>query len=260
MSAVPTLDRPRAGSAMLHLFTVSRRRVPQALGHMASDKFRVKGAPGLRFVKLLGTSSGTTFMPHDADLGLWGIFTVWDTKSDALRFHEFHSVLRSWRSIADHEAWFDLQPIRWKGSWSGHQPFGQPTVSGADDSPPGPIAVVTRARIRPRKLLSFLRSVPPVAADAQAVSGSLLRIGIGEAPIGLQATFSIWSDSETLNDFAYRREAHRNVVRKTVQEGWYAEELFVRFALKSATGTVRGASMDRISQLLPATATRLDRT
>ncbi len=260
MTSVSHPDLVQPGSAMMHLFSVSRRRIPQAIGHMAADKFRMRSAPGLRFVKLLGTSSGTTFMPQDADLGLWGVFTVWDTDDDRRRFHELSPVLRSWRSIADHEAWFDLQPIRWKGSWSGRHPFGHATGAGPDDArPTGPIAVITRARIQPRKLASFLRSVPPVAADAQEVPGSLFKIGIGEAPIGLQATFSVWSDSESLNNFAYRREAHRNVVRKTVQEGWYAEELFVRFALKSATGTVRGASMDQIRQLLPFSASRLDR-
>lgn len=246
--------------ATLHLFSISKRRLLHALGHMAVDKRRARSAPGLRFVKLLGTSSGTTFMPQDADLGLWGVFSVWDNVAAADQFDSDHAVVRGWRKVSDTEARFVLQPTRWRGEWSGRRPFGDeyrgrsesswpgPPMTSASD---GPVAVITRARIRPRKLITFLRAIPPVAADAQQVAGSLLRIGIGEAPIGLQATFSVWTDTSALENFAYRRDAHREVVRQTGSQGWYSEELFARFAVKSATGTVRGASMEGIQRLLP---------
>ncbi len=239
-----------AGIATLHLFTVPPKRIPQALLHMAADARRVRSASGLRFVKLLGTSSGTTFLPQDADLGVWGLFTVWDDQPAADRFDADHGVVRGWRKLATGEARCVLQPIRWKGVWSGCHPFGSDSTHQSSAATTGPIAVLTRARIRPLKLVAFLRAVPPVATDVQTVAGSLLRLGIGEAPIGLQATFSVWEDTAALDQFAYKRTAHREVVRQTAAQRWYSEEMFARFAVKSATGAVRGASMEPIQRLV----------
>jgi hypothetical protein len=92
----------------------------------------------------------------------------------------------------------------------------------------------------PRRALAFWRAVPPVSADLHAGAGLRLALGIGEAPIGLQGTFSVWESAAALNDFAYGRPAHAAVVDRTAREGWYAEELFARFAVLSATGTIGG--------------------
>jgi hypothetical protein len=86
----------------------------------------------------------------------------------------------------------------------------------------------------------FWRAVPPVSGDLHAGPGLRFALGIGEAPIGLQGTFSVWNSARALNEFAYGRPAHVAVVRRTAEEGWYAEELFARFAVLSAAGTVGG--------------------
>jgi hypothetical protein len=72
------------------------------------------------------------------------------------------------------------------------------------------------------------------------VDGLELTIGIGEAPIGLQGTFSLWRSAAALNEFAYRRPAHTDVIQRTDRERWYAEELFARFAVRSVSGTFAG--------------------
>jgi hypothetical protein len=82
--------------------------------------------------------------------------------------------------------------------------------------------------------------VPPVSADLHRVPGLRLAVGIGEAPVGLQGTFSLWQDGASLVDFAHRRHPHADVVRRTPVEGWYAEELFARFGVLSAEGTFEG--------------------
>jgi hypothetical protein len=105
----------------------------------------------------------------------------------------------------------------------------------------GPVAAVTRARLVPRRAAAFWRAVPPVSADLHAGPGLRLAVGIGEAPVGLQGTFSVWDDAAALNDFAYRRSPHVAVVERTAREQWYAEELFARCALLGAEGTVDGA-------------------
>jgi len=37
-------------------------------------------------------------------------------------------------------------------------------------------------------------------------------------------------------------QEHAEVIRKTHAEKWYSEEMFVRFRILSATGTLRGKS------------------
>ncbi|MGH3928140.1 MAG: hypothetical protein ACRDTT_35640, partial [Pseudonocardiaceae bacterium] len=61
-----------------------------------------------------------------------------------------------------------------------------------------------------------------------------------EAPIGLQGTFSVWASCADLTTFAYRGAAHRDVIRRTAEVGWYSEELFARFAVLRTTGTIDG--------------------
>jgi hypothetical protein len=104
----------------------------------------------------------------------------------------------------------------------------------------GAVAAVTRARLAPARARAFWRAVPPVSADLHGRPGLRLAVGIGEAPVGLQGTFSLWESARMLRAFAYDGAAHAGVVRRTAAEGWYAEELFARFAVLSATGTVDG--------------------
>jgi hypothetical protein len=80
--------------------------------------------------------------------------------------------------------------------------------------------------------------VPPVVADLHRTPGLRFAIGIGEAPIGFQGTFSIWESAQALTEFAYRRAAHAAAIHRTTEEGWYAEALFARFGVIDTTGTV----------------------
>lgn len=67
-----------------------------------------------------------------------------------------------------------------------------------------------------------------------------MSIGIGEAPVGLQGTFSLWESGQDLSAFAHRGPAHQQVISQTRERDWYAEELFARFAVQSVTGTFHG--------------------
>jgi hypothetical protein len=68
----------------------------------------------------------------------------------------------------------------------------------------------------------------------------LAAIGIGEAPIGLQGTFSIWQDGAALRTFAYEGNAHKSAIAKTAELNWYSEELFARFGVREISGTLNG--------------------
>jgi len=219
----------------LHLWRVPAARVPAALLRMGLDRPRVRRTPGVRFAKLLGTGDGRTFTPRDADATRWGLLTTW---SDAVAAEAFEGsrVAAGWRALAD-ETWrVELAPVAARGRWSGRVPFGDPAPTRTQ----GPVAAITRARLVPRRTARFWAAVPPVSADLHAAPGLLAALGIGEAPLGLQGTFSLWRDAEALRAFAHRGAAHREVMARTPREGWYAEELFARFAVLGSTGTLDG--------------------
>jgi hypothetical protein len=206
---------------------------------MARERSPLSRQPGLTFGKLLGTGTGDTFGVRDADVRHWATLTCWSSVK-AAEDYERSSLVQRFDGRADERLKVDLEPLSSKGFWSKQQPFGdpKPADSGAYV---GPVASLTRARIRTSQLRAFARSVPPVVADLDRAEGLRLRLGIGEAPVGLQATFSIWRSAADLTTFAYRGAAHVEVIRQTQQRDWYAEELFARFAVLGVKGTYRGS-------------------
>lgn len=203
---------------------------------MAVDRWWLRRARGLRFHRLLGTGHGRSFQATDADPRTWALLTAWDSPADSLAF-EGHATPRGWRRIAEQEWRGDLRVLRARGRWAGREPFApDPALVGWD----GPVAAITRATIRPSHWPTFWRAVPPVVADLATAEGPTVRLGIGEAPVGVQGTFSIWPSAAALTDFAYRRAPHRAVIRQTDDTEWYAEDLFARLAVVAERGTLFG--------------------
>jgi hypothetical protein len=219
----------------LTLWGVPPAAVPAATLRMALDRRHLRRTPGLRFGKLLGTSSGGSFRVRDADPLHWALLGVWDDGASAERFAA-GTTHRAWERLASERLDVTLRPIASRGRWSGREPFGEPVPQPVE----GPVAALTRARIRTRKLRTFWRSVPPVSRDLRTTPGLRLAVGIGEAPVGLQGTFSLWDSSARLVEFAHRRPAHLEVIARTAREGWYAEELFARFEVLGVRGTFEG--------------------
>jgi len=213
----------------LTLWGVDRPRVPAAVARMALDRRHLRRTPGLRFAKLLGTGDGRTFTARDADPLHWGLLATWDD-ADAAAAFAAGPTATAWARLARESLTVTMTPVASRGRWSGRQPFGDPSPARPVE---GPIAAITRARLRMRRAASFWRAVPPVSADLRTCPGLRLAVGIGEAPIGLQGTFSLWDDARSLTDFAFRRPEHRDVVARTAREGWYAEELFARLQVRS---------------------------
>ena len=229
MTAVPDV-------VTLHVWGVAGHSVPGAMARMATHRGLLRSGAGRpAFAKLLGTGDGRTFTVRDADPRHWGVLATWDRAADADAF-ERGPVARSWARVAEERLRVTLRPIASRGEWSRRRPFGDPVPSRYD----GPVAALTRARITARRTVQFWRSVPPVSADLHRSTGLRLAVGIGEAPIGLQGTFSLWDSAGSLTDFAHGRAPHQEVVRRTAELGWYAEELFARFAVLDVEGTFEG--------------------
>ena len=203
--------------------------LPIAIVFMAINKIQLKRLPGISFVKMLGTGKGESFTPKDADPTRWGILVTISENQISNLDKSF--VIRCWQKICKKEYRVILKPISSHGFWSRKQPF---SVENFDWS--AKIAAVTRARIVWRKNLIFWRAVPPVTESLHQSPGLLNAIGIGEAPIGLQGTFSVWKDAASLRDFAYKGRAHSEAIKATSAQQWYSEELFARFAVIEERG------------------------
>ena len=228
------MNEPVPALVTLHLWRVEPASVPRALLRMGVDRARVRRTPGVRFAKLLGTGDGQTFTVRDADPLRWGLLATWASASAARAFED-SPVARAWGRLAV-ETWrADLLPAASRGTWSGRTPFGDPVPVRSS----GPVAALTRARLRPATATGFWRAVPPVSADLRGRPGLRAAVGIGEAPVGLQGTFSLWASGADVREFA-RGPAHAAVVARTEPERWYAEELFARFDVVGTEGTLDG--------------------
>ena len=128
-----------------------------------------------------------------------------------------------------------LSPISSHGLWAKVNPFD---FTKPISSPDVQIVAITRARIKWQKNFTFWGAVPPVVTDLHNSPGLIAAIGIGEAPIGLQGTFSLWASAGALRDFAYKGQAHQVAIAQTEKIGWYSEELFARFEVLDIRGEI----------------------
>ena len=207
----------------LYIFRLSRGRIPFAFLQMAIGRPIARRIPGVSFAKLMGTGTGKTFTPSDADLQQWAILFV----AEDLDVVEQSRFIQRWKDRSLKVDRYVLDPISSHGQWSKREPF---EISGAQHRG-GPVVAITRARLKWSQALRFWRSIPPVVADLHQSPGLIFSIGIGEAPIGLQGTFSLWDSAQSLRDFAYKNAPHRAVIEDTKRFDWYSEELFARFDL-----------------------------
>ena len=189
----------------------------------------------------MGTGSGHTFTVRDADPHHWCVLTVWESDESRQAFTA-SPIWRSWDRISNQHALFDLTPMSSRGLWNNKEPFGQPQPR----QHVGLHAALTRARIKPQWWREFWRSVPPVSKDVNNSAGLVCALGIGEAPIGLQGTFSVWVDNDSITQFATHQKAHASVIKRTHETGWYSEELFARFHITRASGRYQSLDLESL--------------
>lgn len=238
---------------------------------MAFDRPLLRDCGGLLFWRLLGTGRGRS-MSLGADLRRWALFAVWRSAGDLEAFLRSSPIAARWRAEASETWQVRLAPLSSRGTWTSRNPFADPpgtqagpsgdsrgaqlgalgdsrgtpvgpfggSGGGAVAARGGPVAVLTRASIRVRRLVAFYRSVPPVDELLRRQDGCLASIGMGEWPLARQATFSLWRDQDAMRGFAYRGAAHRRVVERVRSHDWYAEELFARFIPYASEGTWNG--------------------
>jgi heme-degrading monooxygenase HmoA len=210
-----------------------------------------------KFYKTLGCGKGGTFSKWP-DWQQWGILVIQDdivkhldpAKNYQQQLNNIYgSFIARWWKFFGCEQWtVILQPIEGHGTWNGKEAFGQlPPKSEYE----GPIAVMTRASIRLRKLPRFWKHVEGAANEMAGADGFIFSQGIGEWLWLRQATLSFWESKEQMKQFAYKMKDHAEVIRKTRQEKWYSEDMFVRFTVLATMGSIHG--LNKVKDMIKTT-------
>ncbi len=192
----------------------------------------LRAVHGLRFAKALGSGQRGGFGLRPS-LSRQGLFVVFDSEVAADAFLAGR-VVQAYRDHAGELCLLKLRATSCRGSWGG-QAIG---VSAQVDAGL-PVAALTRASIRPLKALRFWSRSPPAEAALEQANGCLLAMGLGEAPLLRQATFSVWENQAAMDAYA-RSGAHLQAIRASLQEGHFSESMFVRFVPLQITGQWKG--------------------
>lgn len=208
-------------------FSENKARAFAAMGLLPR---KLKGVPGLRFFKMMGSGRGQAFSLRP-DFSRYCLLAVWESEAAATAFFGSNPHWTAYRSLAAGTLQFQLQPLSAKGSWNGIQPFDHPNTKSPQHTP---IAVLTRASLHWHRLPSFWRNARTATADMPQADGLKLSLGIGEVPYIEQATFSVWENADKMMAFV-TAPAHLQAIKLRHKEAWYKEELFARFTISKIT-------------------------
>ncbi len=247
---------PTAMQVSLTIIRYPKLFIPFAFFAMAIHRLLLWFNKKICFYKLLGCGKNGTF-DKVPDLQQWGILTVrslpagsqglrfevrgWESsnlESNLLIQELYGSFIANWLRFFKCEVFtILLEPVEGHGLWDGKEVFGNLPKSSPHT---GPVAILTRATIRFNKLQYFWQHVVSVADKMKVAKGFITSLGIGEVPWLKQGTFSVWESKEDMLAFAYGMKEHTDVIKKTREQKWYSEEMFVRFRIIGKTGTIRG--------------------
>lgn len=205
----------------ISFFRYPRNRRWWAFNQMQLAQKVLRETDGVLFGKLLGTGGGFGFSLKP-DLRTYALLVVWENPSYAGSYYKSELFCR-FNQQAESQTTHWMACVQSHGSWGGNNPF-----KASADYEQGPLMVITRARVRWRKIPRFLRHVPQASRSAEKTNGLIFTKGIGEWPAIEQATFSIWASESEMKSYAYQA-AHQEIIRKVKKERWYGEELFARF-------------------------------
>ena len=207
-----------------------------AFAQMGLIPSKLQQKSGLRFFKLMGTGGGNGFSLWP-DFGTYAFLGVWDNQKSADDFLSSNDIIKTYYQKASSIRTIKMLPVKSHGLWSGQIPFLEHKIQAYNSKQP--VAVITRATLRPSRLFSFWRSVPSASAAIENAEGVQYFKGIGEWPFVQQATISLWDSFEAVKQFAYRDKTHTSIIKKTRSQHWYSEDLFARFRVLSDTGFIQ---------------------
>ncbi len=205
------------------------------LAHGPSELGQV---PGLAFAKVMGSGQGGGFSlrPSATHQGLITAFRDAASAQAFLAGQHLQAMRERSRQF-----WAGLMAIESaRGAWDGQTWAPTPEDrlgphAGAGSQRHPPLAVLTRASIRPAQALAFWRHAPASQAALQSAPGCLLAIGLGEAPLLRQCTFSLWRNTAAMQAYA-QDGAHGRAAQAAWQKDFFSESLFMRMRLLAHEG------------------------
>jgi len=206
-----------------------------AIWMMGAARLPLAKVPDIGFWKLCGSGMGEGFTPTVFP-NVIAILATWPSEAIARARTAEAPVYQRYRKRASESWTVFLEPETARGNWSGETPF---ETNGA--RPVGPLAALTRATVRRKTMRAFWGRVPRISNIIGKDPNVVFKIGIGEVPLLQQVTFSIWPSEKAMAAFA-RTGAHGEAIRAVREEGWFREELYARFTIKSDSGTWGGTS------------------
>ena len=242
---------PQSVSGVVVVLLVDLLKAKRSWGwlRLAQGSLALKHVAGLLFAKVMGSG-------HEGGFGLrpsashQGLVLMFDTHDHATSFlqsdtaQQYKNNAREWFSAcmtidSSRGAWNN---IAWQATSSeaGLPPVKQDQL---------PMATLTRASIRSSSAMAFWRYAPAAQADLQAARGCLLAMGLGEAPLLRQCTFSIWQDTASMVGYA-QSGAHHAAIQAAYKHGFFTESMFVRMRVLAMNGQWQGR--DYAAQLSPA--------
>lgn len=234
----------QAVSLSVFRFEKARDRL-WAFSQMGLARRALRATPDVGFLKQFGSGGKESFHPYP-NLGVYGILAAWPSLDVGRERMDGSAAFTAYRSHASETFTVWLAGISARGRWDGQTPFD----AVPPETSPSPLAVLTRATIKPRHLWRFWRAAPDISAMTTQEPDMLFKIGLGEVPWLHQVTFSIWTDTKAMTSFAYKSGYHSEAVRQKRQEDWFSEELFARFRVLAAEGRWQGRDpLAPISQL-----------
>ena len=195
----------------------------QALGRMGRPAVAGKKIDGLTFWKPFGTGSGKGFSVKP-DFSTFSLLTVFENEEKARKFLA-SDIMNQYTQTSEAYSHVLMHNLASNGEWGKKQPFKKIETAPATQK----IAVITRALIKPRYMYSFWKTVPSISKSMDQYPEIIYNKGIGEWPLVMQATFSMWKNIKTMRDFSYKNPAHASAVRKAMEKGYFSDSLFARF-------------------------------
>ncbi len=224
------------GSASVVVLVLTRFRraaVPWGLSRLVLGPRDLGPVPGLRFARVLGSGreGGFGLAPS---LQVQGLITFFEHLDAAQAFIHHSPALQARQERAQESLIALLAVASSRGSWA-----GVPLAPSAQIAPGQPMASLTRAAIRPSRAREFWRHSPASQASLASAPGCRMAVGLGEAPLLRQATFSLWDETAAMTAYAHSG-AHRSASEGAWSHNWFSEWMFVRFAPLSLQGQWAG--------------------
>ena len=180
--------------------------------------------------KFLGTGSGLGFS-RIPDFGKYANFSIWKNQEDFQGYFKKSRFYNYILSLSCKVIQYDLYIEQSKGVWDKMNPYPnapkKATVQGS-------VAILTRAKVKPKNLISFWKRVRSTNSSLKHSKGLQFSAGLGEWPFSHPITFSVWDSIEDANNFSTGQSAHGKAAKSSVDHKWFRESLFVRYSIKKA--------------------------